>query len=107
MSKPRYRWWGYVRTMIRDYPKLKAAPALTHDDRTVLEAVKNASGIIDGTDNGPEKLKLIHLMYWVPRPMPGKSAALHLNIAEITAKRWHGEFVRQVARSYGFTLDDD
>ena len=23
MSKPRYRWWGFVRAMIRDYPKLK------------------------------------------------------------------------------------
>lgn len=23
MSKPRYRWWGFVRRMIRDYPGLK------------------------------------------------------------------------------------
>lgn len=23
MSKPRYRWWGFVRNMIRDYPALK------------------------------------------------------------------------------------
>ena len=22
MSKPRYRWWGFARAMIRDYPKL-------------------------------------------------------------------------------------
>lgn len=25
MSTPRYRWWGFVRRMIRDYPGLKAA----------------------------------------------------------------------------------
>ena len=25
MSKPRYRWWGFVRNMIRDYPALKEA----------------------------------------------------------------------------------
>lgn len=25
MSKPRYRWWGFVRRMIRDYPGLKEA----------------------------------------------------------------------------------
>lgn len=25
MSKPRYRWWGFVRKMIRDYPDLKKA----------------------------------------------------------------------------------
>lgn len=23
MSKPKYRWWGFVRKMIRDYPTLK------------------------------------------------------------------------------------
>lgn len=25
MSKPRYRWWGFARKMIRDYPTLKEA----------------------------------------------------------------------------------
>lgn len=25
MSKPRYRWWGFVRRMIRDYPGIKKA----------------------------------------------------------------------------------
>ena len=25
MSKSRYRWWGFVRNMIRDYPVLKEA----------------------------------------------------------------------------------
>ena len=25
MSKPRYRWWGFARKMIRDYPELKEA----------------------------------------------------------------------------------
>lgn len=25
MSKPRYRWWGFVRRMIRDYPGIKQA----------------------------------------------------------------------------------
>ena len=25
MSKPRYRWWGFVKNMIRDYPALKEA----------------------------------------------------------------------------------
>lgn len=23
MSKPRYKWWGYVKNVIRDYPRLK------------------------------------------------------------------------------------
>lgn len=23
MSKPRYKWWGYIKNVIRDYPRLK------------------------------------------------------------------------------------
>ena len=30
MSSPRYRWWGFVRRMIRDYPGLKAAYVQLH-----------------------------------------------------------------------------
>ncbi len=30
MSKPRYRWWGFVRQMIRDYPQLSEDWAELH-----------------------------------------------------------------------------
>ena len=37
MSKPRYRWWGYVKAVIRAYPALdkvmwsQSTPRLQHD----------------------------------------------------------------------------
>lgn len=55
--------------------------------------------------DGKERLQLIRLMYWIKKPMPMASAALNLHISEATAKRWHGEFVRSVARAYGFKVD--
>ena len=31
MSKPRYRWWGYIKNVIRAYPGLKAEYADLHE----------------------------------------------------------------------------
>ena len=122
MSKPRKRWWGYVRNMIRDYPTLKqvrsrTGPPITlvesstgrttralpvnrlcPEDQKALEAVETALAETAATIGGSRKQKLIHLMYWADRRHTAKSAAEHLGISEITAKRWHGEFVRRVAR---------
>ena len=136
MSKPKHRWWGYVRRMIRDYPKLKqiseqirsqsvtSSPAgmprsggigrvtesialrqLPCEDQKVLDAVSKAVDMMRTLPSGEEKLKLIKLMYWSPNNQTAKSAAIHLFISEITAKRWHGEFVRLVAKCYGFEDD--
>lgn len=122
MSKPRKRWWGYVRNMIRDYPTLKqirnrAGPPITlvesrtgratralpvtrlcPEDQKALEAVEHALADTAAAPGGSRKQMLIHLMYWSDQRLTAKSAAEHLGISEITAKRWHGEFVRRVAR---------
>ena len=133
MSKPRYRWWGFARRMIRDYPSLKSALALLHeqstvadisgmprrsgtsrtvevlalrqlpeDDQKVHDAVAKAIASISLQPGGEAKLELITMMYWSDRPLTVKGAAPLLHISDATAKRWHGEFVRLVGRSYGF-----
>ena len=48
MSKPRERWWGYARNMIRDYPKLRQAL----DDLHSQSMVANASGMPGGGSAG-------------------------------------------------------
>jgi hypothetical protein len=47
VSKPRYRWWGFVRRMIRDYPGLQYALALLHEQSTVadLSGMPHGSGV--------------------------------------------------------------
>lgn len=44
MSKPRERWWGYARNMIRDYPELKDALDNLHAQSMVAKASGMPSG---------------------------------------------------------------
>lgn len=37
VSKPRYKWWGYVKGMIRDYPALKERYAELHNTSMVAD----------------------------------------------------------------------
>ena len=125
MSKPRCRWWGYVRRMIRDYPGLKAAMddlhsqnmtgmprgsgtgrtvetialrQLSEDDQKAYDAVTRAVEITSLRPDGAERIALIRYAYWGKTEHPLKYAALHLHVSEPTAKRWHGDFVRLVAK---------
>lgn len=135
MSKPRYRWWGFVRKMIRDYPMLKKSIADLHqqnvvadnsgmpkggsggrgletvamrqldrDDQQCYEAVAAATALTKLRPDGRERMRLIELMYWEKNPMTARSAAARLHIADVTAVRWHGDYVRLVAECYGFTV---
>ena len=137
MSSPRYRWWGFVRRMIRDYRGLKveyddlhqqslsSAPSgspgggdgrtvenialkqLPADDQKVYDAVSRAVEITKLLPDGDLKLALITMMYWSDRNLTAKSSAPTLHISRRTAERWHGEFVRLTAKCYGFSLREN
>ena len=104
MSKPRYRWWGYARCVVRDYPKLMAAKSLTADDLKDRDAVTQAIGIISQKRKGEEQMELIRGVYWGSVEQRIEDVALRLYISNATAKRWHGEFIRMVARCLGFSM---
>ena len=83
-----------------------ALQQLPKDSREMYEAVSGAVKLTETKKDGRERIRLIHLMYWTKRATHSmQSAALILHISEATAKRWHGEFVRLVARCYGFDVD--
>ena len=44
MSRPRYGWWPYVKSMIREYPALKAR----HDDLQSASVTANYNGMPGG-----------------------------------------------------------
>ena len=48
MSSPRYRWWGFVRRMIRDYRGLKAA----YEDLHSQSLTADTSGMPHGGGSG-------------------------------------------------------
>ena len=134
MSSPRYRWWGFVRRMIRDYRGLKAeyddlhqqslsaAPfagsgggdgrtvenialrQLPADDQKVYDAVTRAVEITQLLPDGELKVALIRFVYWEQGQRRVEDAPLVLPISRRTAIRWHGDFVRLVGKCYGFEV---
>lgn len=55
VSKPRYKWWGYVKGMIRDYPALKERYAELHSTSMVADysgMPRGAQGRVRGQGAG-------------------------------------------------------
>lgn len=137
MSKPRYDWWGYVKSIIRKYPRLREEYAELHkislvpayEEKVVTkneiqrkiesiairelpstkqreyEAVKGALEITERFVSGEHRIKLIRLVFW-DKSHTLAGAALSVPCSISTAKRWHGEFIRLVAKIYGL-MDND
>lgn len=113
MSKPRYRWWGYVRAILRAYPELDARFAsdcerllrkprhrLTQEQREYI-AVRRAIEQTEMQDAGKEHMRFIAALYFGEAPRRIDRTYQRHHISEATAWRWHREFVRRVARELG------
>lgn len=96
MSKPRYPWWSYVKSMARRYPKLKLSPETVNEQRE-RDAVAQA---IEDLSKRPDKLRLLSLVFW-GKNVTLDGAAQACFISYDTARAWHKEFLYSVARHYG------
>lgn len=105
MSKPRYRWWGYARNVIRAYPKLRVAESLTADDKKELEAVEQAIELAKKDRNGEQMLDLIRRVYLDRSVRRVEDAARYMYVSERTARQRHGDFVRLVGKCLGFSVE--
>lgn len=93
MSKPKYDWWGYVKGMIRRYHEQKVT-------KKEAEAVKSAIEFTGQKEDGEDRLKVIDLIFWKKtHTLPG--AAMRIPCSERTARRWHTEFIKEVAKNFG------
>ena len=114
MSKPRYRWWGYAKAVIRSYPQLmeEYAPSFP-DDVTGLDArtltrtsqreymaVRQAVSETLDMPNGADRLRLVNMVFWT-RTCTLEGAAMQIPCSYPTAQRWHGEFIQRVALKLG------
>lgn len=131
MSKPRYKWWGYVKSIIRQYPELKQEYEALHVQSVTL-AVTGMPGAGD-VSRDTEDIAIRELPYTKQREYEAvkravatvkrsptandrlalidmvfwkrshtlSGAAYKLNLSYTTAQRYHGEFVISVARYYG------
>ena len=132
MSKPRYRWWGYIRNVIRAYPELKKEYEELHQQSVTANTsgMSGGNGVSRGTEkvalrelpktkqkeydavsraieitkrmpNGIQRLQIIDLVYW-KRTHTVEGAAMKVGYSVDRGKQLHGEFVRLVAKCYGF-----
>lgn len=99
MSKPRYRWWGYVKSMIRNYPSVqdKYCQGNTLKER---QAVQKAIDETKHMENGRERLQVIELVFF-RQTHTLEGAALMVPCHYKTAQKWHNDFIRLVASKYG------
>ena len=99
MSKPRYRWWGYVKSMIRNYPAANGR----YDQGTGLKermAVQKAIDETEQMEDGKERMQVIDLVYF-QRTHKLAGAAQMIPCSYETAQKWHAQFVKAVARNFG------
>lgn len=100
MRKQHYSWWGYVRSIVREYK--------TCSDRETLSgvALKNSTAVFDAIidtermEGGENRLKVIRLLHW-DKTHTLDGAASMIPCARSTVGKWQREFFEEVARNRG------
>lgn len=92
MSKPRYRWWGYAKAMLRAYPG-----DVTEEERNAIEsAISETMELTDGKD----RIKVIDLVFFKgTHKLAG--AAMQVPCSIDTAQKYHADFIRLLGEKRG------
>ncbi len=92
MSKPRYRWWGYAKAMLRAYPG-----DVTEEERNAIEsAISETLVLTDGKD----RIKVIDLVFFKgTHKLAG--AAMQVPCSIDTAQKYHADFIRLLGEKRG------
>ena len=68
-------------------------------NRREMEAVRKAIEETRRLDTGEERLRMIRLVFW-DRTHTLEGAAMTCHVSYVTARRWHGKFIRCVAEKF-------
>ena len=99
MSKPRARWWGYVRRVVRDYPRMCPSNETERREQAAVEAALAETAALP---DGAERVELVRLVFFT-MDCTVDGAALRLHLSYTTARQWQAAFVRRVAAHLGLT----
>ena len=99
LSKTRYRWWGYVKNIIRNYPALEGKCCHGNDQNERM-AVQRAIEQTAQMENGLERMKVIDLVFF-SRTHTLEGAAMMVPCSYDTAQKYHAQFIKAVARNMG------
>ena len=99
MSRPRYGWWGYVKSMARQYPA-RSRLAVSGPEAREQAAVETAIQYTMGLPDGEERMRLVRRSL-LQHTHTLEGAAMEVPCSYATARRWHKEFLQQIAKAYG------
>lgn len=101
MSKPRYGWWGYVKWIIRQYPAREGRyiQGKALDEKMAVQRAVDATMAME---NGVERMQVIEMVFF-KQTHTLEGAALMVPCSQRTARRWHTDFIKLVAKEYGLT----
>lgn len=97
MSKRHYKWWGYIKDVVREYPGSRSSE-LSGVALREHEAVKKAVDTTTMMDGGANRLKVISMVHW-ERTRTLEGAALAVPCEKTTAYRWQRKFFEETARN--------
>lgn len=89
MSKPRYKWWGYARAMIRAYPE--------HCNDNEREAVSRSLQELEHYPTAEARRSLITRYFFDRQTI---RTAVALNIPPPVAEKWISDFIHSVWRNF-------
>ena len=131
MSKPRYKWWGYIRNVVRSYPDLKREYEELHQQSVTanMSGMPGGGSVSRGTENvairqlpatkqreydavakaieatrrmhGGDLRVRIIDLVYWKRTHTVEGAAMRVGYGVDRGKQIHGEFIRLVARNFG------
>ena len=136
MSKPRYNWWGFALAMIRDYPNRQKELKEMHEQKVTANlngmpgahtASRTTEGIaikqlpaqeqreFDAVDKAirrvkgmtEPKLRMAVIKTTLLEGYSIPTAAMRLNTAERTARRYRWQFILLVGHMYGFLTEEE
>ncbi len=91
MSKPRYQWWSYAKSMIRRYPD-----KVTQDEFVAVNAAIQETQLLS---NGDIRMNIVRMVL-INGTHSIRDAALKAYCSEKTAKGYHGDFIRSVGKHF-------
>lgn len=99
MGKTSINSWGYIKSMVRNYPRWKKIEGLQGVRKCERDAVEAAVAITERMPDGADRLRLIELVYW-KKSYKIAGAARKIPCSERTALQWHGDFIKLVGMNF-------
>lgn len=104
MSKPKYRWWGYVKNVVNDLLPCSDCAGLTAEGIREWKAVQRAVKFTRQLPDGDKQVAVMWCVYQKKGKRTIKEAAAIVGVPENLAKEWHSDFLRCVGYELGFTV---